>query len=128
MPRISAFDTSPKVGNRLATTEAARAINDLSDQANLNATIERIAEVKSSFDNVVKEGKRVSKSINGMADVLRQKNSEKADSLKSIVEKTIKEVQKNSSNDTASKTQLIQASNQSSSVEQSKGARVNLQA
>lgn len=127
MPRISTFDTSPQVGNRLATKEAARAINDLSDQANLNATIERISETKAKYDAVLKEAKKVSESIHSQADVIKKKNTEKADSLRNTVDKVIKEVQKNSSNDVARKTQLIQAVNQSNSAEQGKGAKVDFQ-
>jgi predicted transcriptional regulator len=94
----------------------------------LNATIERIKETKAKYDAVVKEAKQVSESIHSQADALKQKNTEKAGTLENVVYKAIKEVQKNSSKAVENKTQLIQAINQSNSVEQGKGATVNSQA
>jgi hypothetical protein len=102
-------------------------MKDVTDQATLNSTINRINNVKSAYDRIPGEGQRVSDGVREKGKIMASTGAERAQQLRGIMDKSIGNVQRNTSKDMAGKTALVQASNQAGAIESGKGNSVSTQ-
>jgi len=132
MPNVSPVPTGPQTGNRFGTQEAAQGIKTVVDQMNLNSTIQRVQNIRAAYKAIPEQGKQVAQTFHERGAMMASTGSERADQLRSIMDKTIGGVQEDTSQDMADKTALVQAVNQvggggggGSSIETGKGTQVN---
>lgn len=128
MARVSPFPTGPQLGNRFTAVSALSATNEVASQVSLNATIQRVNEIRSSFDAFSEQGQRIGESIKGMGELLASKASEKAEQLRGTMDKSIEGVIDSTSKDLSQRTSIISARNQMSKTETGKGNNVDTQA
>lgn len=125
MGKVSTVSTGPQLGNRFATGEVIKAMKDVSDQQNLNSTVNRINNIKSAYDRIPSEGQRVADTVHERGKIMASTGADRAQQLRTIMDKSIGTVQQSTSKDMAGKTALVQASNQASVVESGKGGKVS---
>ena len=129
MPKINPYPTGPQTENRFATKEAAQANKRIIDQANLNATIKRVKNIRSKFDAVVEEGTRVGKSIEEKAQSFEARASQRAEEIQTKVSQGVSRVQEASSQKISYGVSLIEARNTAGvSPESGKGNKVSAEA